>query len=288
VVRLLRSGQPSISIDIQVEQENIMKITALFFIGLIAAASLPGFAPADESLEEQNQAIEARLGLGVTSLPDLLKSHLPKMLDGGRGVLVTEVAEGSPAAKAGMKQHDVLIRYGDQDLYSPEQLVKRVRNDAPGREVEIQYVRAGELRTTKVKLGQQEVLKSILPNWTGFSNGLNIPWSLLRPEYWTEAQDRADGGTEWTSFDSLTVQKETDGSYLVRIVYKDSNGNSIGKQFKGTRQEIRDAINADNDLPESRKNQLLRTMDDRGRQPLRQSLLDRWQRDSFNWPNTSF
>ena len=88
-------------------------------------------------------ATEARLGIGVSPLPELLTSHLPDVIGKGRGVLVSEVVADSPAAKAGLQKHDVLVRYGDQDLYSPEQLVKRVRNDAPGNEVQIEYVRAG-------------------------------------------------------------------------------------------------------------------------------------------------
>ena len=51
---------------------------------------------------------------------------------------------------------------------------------------------------------------------------------------------------------------------------------------------VRDAIDADSDLPESRKNQLMRTLDDRGRQPLIDMPWERPQRELFHWPNVDF
>lgn len=256
--------------------------------GLSLLFMLPAITFAAETKSKTDNATQARLGVGVTSLPEVLKSHLPTVIDDGRGVLVSEVAKGSPADIAGLKPHDVLVRYDDQDLYSPEQLVKRVRNDEPDKEIEVQYVRAGELRTTKVKLGEQTSQKPVYSEWPGMVGRFNFPFSPLRPEFWTEAQDELGTGTEWTSFESLTLQKEADGTYLVRITYQDTGGNSISKEFTGTRQQIRDAINDDNDLPQSRKDQLLRSLDDRGRQPLQRMPWERWDREIFQWPNVDF
>lgn len=267
---------------------NLRTIT-FSIISLLAISLYVTPLAADDKLSNDGTK-EAQLGIGVTPLPDVLKSHLPDVIDDGRGLLVSEVMEDSPAAKAGLKKHDVLVRYGDQDLYSPEQLVKRVRNDDPGKSIEIQYVRAGKLETTTVELGQQTKQAPVYSEWKwpSFVSRFDVPWSPLRPEYWTESQDVEGDGTEWTSFESLTVEKEADGGYVVRITYKDTSGNSIGKEFKGTRQEIRDAIDSDSDLPESRKNQLMRTLDDRGRQPLAQMPWERTPRELFNWPIVDF
>jgi hypothetical protein len=271
----------------------IYQVYAFCIISLLAFALESGPLQADESqanAQSVAEAREARLGIGVTPLPEVLKSHLSDVIGDGRGILVSEVFDGSPAKKAGIKKHDVLVRYGNQDLYSPEQLVKRVRNDAPGNTVELQFVRAGKQQTTTVELDQQAKKEPVFSqwNWPGFASRFNVPWSPLRPEYWTEAQDAEGDGTEWTSFESLTVNKNADGVFLVRITYKDTSGNSISKEFKGTRQEIRDAINTDSDLPESRKNQLIRTLDDRGRQPMPRMPWDAPQRELFNWPNVNF
>jgi membrane-associated protease RseP (regulator of RpoE activity) len=47
-------------------------------------------------------------------------------LDDGQGLVVVHVAEESPAAKAGIKQHDVVVSAGDAKLGRPQDLVKAV------------------------------------------------------------------------------------------------------------------------------------------------------------------
>jgi hypothetical protein len=197
---------------------------------------------------------------------------------------------GSPAEKAGLKKYDILVRYDDQDLYSPEQLVKRVRHDEPGNTINLQIIHAGKLQSTKVELGGQKKQLPVFSRWSwpGFVHRFDMPWVPLRPEYWKESQDAGGDGTEWTSFEALTIQKESAGQYIVRITYKDTSGNSISKEFRGARQAIRDAINADNNLREIHKNQLLRTLDDLGRKPLGATPWERTPRELFNWPSVNF
>ncbi len=272
-------------------------VSSLSLVSYLSFAIAATPSPANTaSQSNENQTQEARLGIGVASLPEVLKSHLSDVLNDGRGILVSQVMSDSPAAKAGIRKHDVLVRYGDQDLYSPEQLVKRVRNDDPGSSIELQFVRSGKMQNATVELGAQDHQRQPVHSrwsWPNFAGRFDMSWAPLRPEYWAEAQDVQGDGTEWTSFESLTVKKETDGSYSVSISYKDTSGNSIGKQFKGKRQEIRNAIDSDNDLPEIRKKQLLRTLDDRGREPLAKtswgtSWGQPWRRDLLRWPGVDF
>jgi putative membrane protein len=98
----------------------------------------------------------AYLGISVEALqPDRAK-QLPEQK--GRGVEVAEVFKGSPAELAGLKAHDVLVRYDDQHLYAPEQLVKLVRHDKPGRVVVLEVISSDKHRMVKVTLGQYPVV----------------------------------------------------------------------------------------------------------------------------------
>ncbi|MDX1927439.1 MAG: PDZ domain-containing protein [Pirellulaceae bacterium] len=271
----------------------IPRSIAFSILSLLCALLAGGQTLAEDSQQSALAASstqDASLGIGVSPLPEVLKSHLPEVTDHGRGILISEVMAGSPAESAGLKKHDILVRYDDQDLYSPEQLVTRVRRDNPGNTVELQFVRAGKLQSTKVELGGQKKKLPVFSewNWPGFVNRFDIPWAPLRPEYWMESQDVEGDATEWTSFESLTIQKVPGGQYIVRITYKDTSGNSISNEFKGTRQAIRDAINADNDLPETRKNLLLRTLHDGGQKPLDALSWERTPRALFNWPGVNF
>lgn len=249
-----------------------------------------------------SHAKQATLGIGVEPLPPVLTSHLPEVIGEGRGVLVADVTDDSPAAKAGLRKHDVLVRYDDQDLYSPEQLVKRVRNDKPGSEVELEYVRAGKLHTVKVKLGEKPKTVPIERNWSGFNQwpGFNqqfdVPMIPYKPDFLTEKNDASEQGTEWTHFESMSVRKGADGKYTAKVKYQDDEGTSIDREYIGTRQEVRDAIKDDKELPESQKGQLLRSLDDRGegifkfpkfQLPTGPSWMP-WQRELFNWPDLSF
>lgn len=242
------------------------------------------------------KATQATLGIGVEPMPQVLTSHLPDVIGKGRGILIADVSEDSPAAKAGLRKHDVLVRYDDQDLYSPEQLVKRVRNAKPGSEVELEYVRAGKLHTVKVKLGEKPKDVPTESNWPGFNRQFDVPMIPYKPDFLTEKHDARGEGTEWTHFESMSVTKGIDGKYTAKVKYKDADGASIDREYIGTRQEVRDAIEGDKQLPEAQRDQLLRSLDDRGEGEIRLPRLPMpsgpfwmpWQRELFNWPDVSF
>lgn len=60
------------------------------------------------------------LGLRLARASDVLRQQLA--LARGAGLVVEEVAPGSPAERAGFRQHDVLVLLDDQMLLLPEQL----------------------------------------------------------------------------------------------------------------------------------------------------------------------
>lgn len=72
-----------------------------------------------------------------------------------RGRLVTSVEEGGPAAKAGLREGDVLVRVGDNDLYSQDDLDDALRAARAGQEVRLVVRRAGshEEESLAAKLG---------------------------------------------------------------------------------------------------------------------------------------
>ncbi|EMI53299.1 S1C family serine protease [Rhodopirellula sallentina] len=240
-----------------------------------------------------DESTQASLGVMVASLPEVLASHLPEALPNGRGILVSNVVEGSAADAAGLQRNDILVRYDDQDLYSSEQLIKRVRNDKPGDEVALEYIRGGKLQSTKVVLDKTlKPRRTPVNEWSGMTPPFNFPWSSMLPSFSTNQNIAGNDNTEWNEFVSLSVVKEADGTYTARITFNDENGESVSHEFKGKRQEVRDAINADTSLPEHRKNQLLRTLDDRAND-FRDSLLNglrrnHWQSRPFNWQSFQF
>ncbi|MBM3323431.1 PDZ domain-containing protein [candidate division WOR-3 bacterium] len=77
-------------------------------------------------------------------------------LDVGHGVLVTEVADGSPAAQAGIEPGDVLLSIDRTTLEDP-QVLRRVVRELPGRSIEVALRRRGKERRLNVTLESRKV-----------------------------------------------------------------------------------------------------------------------------------
>ena len=70
----------------------------------------------------------------------------------GNGVGIQEVAPNSPASKAGVQPGDVILKIGDSDVASVQDLPGILRQRKPGDEVDVLVKRAGKDVTVTVKL----------------------------------------------------------------------------------------------------------------------------------------
>jgi hypothetical protein len=196
----------------------------------------------------------AFLGLEIESLPPPLAGQLPGIVPKGQGVLVLRVAKDSPAASAGLQPYDILVSYDDHPLDSPERLIRLVRDDTPGHEVSLGFVRGGKAETCKVTLGARE-----------FAVERERPRVFrLRPEEGLrrmfEEFESTNDGAAWESFDALKLTRLDEKRWRAEIEYRSKEGKKEHKTFEGTRAEIRKDIQADDDLPASERTHLLRAL----------------------------
>lgn len=96
----------------------------------------------------------AFLGLVLGPVDESLGSQLG--LPAGVGVLVRSVMPGSPAAKAGVRNHDVLHYFNDQLLVNEPQLQALVHQAGIGKEVKLTLLRQGKSEVLAVTLGEHE------------------------------------------------------------------------------------------------------------------------------------
>ena len=90
------------------------------------------------------------LGVSIQRLtPELAKSF---GISNKEGVLVASVVEDSPAAKAGIKAGDLILRYGDKTVTDPRALSSQVAGTPVGRTVDVQLVRDGAPRQVSVTI----------------------------------------------------------------------------------------------------------------------------------------
>lgn len=73
----------------------------------------------------------------------------------GFGLMVEEVMPDSPAEKAGLKVHDLLLKFEDQQLVSMEQLMLLVRSKKKGDTVSLTTISGGKESQVPVTLGEK-------------------------------------------------------------------------------------------------------------------------------------
>jgi serine protease Do len=204
--------------------------------------------PANSSAgkEQQNKTF---LGVAVEDVSPALASHLS--LPEGEGLLVAHIAHDSPAAKAGIERHDVLLRVGDQKLYSPEQLVKLIRSQKPGEKCSIELMRQGKKENVEVTLGERPIESAAeeMPSGRLRMRGLN---------HGTAQAERRR--SPWERFDSMTIQKTGKNQFKATIAFLDDQGKVERHEFQGTPAQIHKDIVQEKDVPRSEREHLLRAL----------------------------
>ena len=75
------------------------------------------------------------------------------------GALVRRVIEDSPAAKAGLKDGDVIVGFDSAVVRGPEKLTEKIRGTKVGDKVQVEVRRAGKREKLTVEMGER-------PNWS--------------------------------------------------------------------------------------------------------------------------
>lgn len=95
--------------------------------------------------------------LGVQT-QDINRENLNKYnLNEVRGVGVEKVVENSPAAKAGLQNGDVIVRFEGEEVTSVRKLNRLISEVAPDHQVKIKIVRGGDEREITATLGKREL-----------------------------------------------------------------------------------------------------------------------------------
>ena len=144
-----------------------------------------------------NATRTAFLGVYVDELDPVLAHHLK--LKPGLGIVVRDVASGSPAADV-LAAEDVLTELDGQWLVNADQFVKVVRMHKPGDEVAIKFIHEGRPGTATVKLaGRDDNEDDAMAPQSGFRtmpmpglrNGFPRGWNAITPP----GADDEDGAT---------------------------------------------------------------------------------------------
>ncbi|HYE58475.1 MAG TPA: trypsin-like peptidase domain-containing protein [Rhodothermales bacterium] len=103
-----------------------------------------------EDLIERGEVQRGVIGVGIARVTPRIAERLE--LPGTVGVLLTEVPEGGPAHRAGLRQYDVVTHVGGREVNAPNQLQSAVARYRPGQVVTLAVQRGPQRRTVRVPL----------------------------------------------------------------------------------------------------------------------------------------
>jgi len=109
--------------------------------------------PVLAQLADSGRVVRGWLGVGIQPLTSELAKSL-KLAD-TNGALVSNVTDGSPAAKAGLKAGDVIVEFNGERVARADRLPNAVALTPVGREVPVSVVRDGKPVQLSVKIGEQ-------------------------------------------------------------------------------------------------------------------------------------
>jgi hypothetical protein len=130
---------------------------------LLPLALLLSLGPSAGWSQERSPAHTAEdkgtyLGVLFAPVPDVLYDQVPQ-LPRDRGVVLSHVLPDSPAAKAGLRRNDVLLRYDDEAVRDCEHFARLIRDDKPDRKVRLTYFRGGKEASTEATLALGPILR---------------------------------------------------------------------------------------------------------------------------------
>ena len=117
--------------------------------------AIPGATAVDVvgQLLRNGRATHSYLGIQPDQVTRDVASQLG--LDQARGVVVLAAVEGGPAAKAGLRPGDVIVRMDDATVDTVEDLFGELRQRRPGSQVRLTFIRDGREQQVTVTLADR-------------------------------------------------------------------------------------------------------------------------------------
>lgn len=133
---------------------NSLKISESGVEGLGFAIPINEVQTIINELIENGQVIRPYLGVGLASFEELPSFYLQNIPENVKqGAIVTNIDPNSAAAKAGLKEEDILVSIGGNEIANANDLRKYLYTKySIGDKVKIEFYRQGKLETVEVTL----------------------------------------------------------------------------------------------------------------------------------------
>ena len=149
------SGGPLVNMSGKVIGITSVKIVASEVEGMGFAISSDEAKPIILDLIRDGRVTYPWLGVGLYTVDPSLAAAMNLSVDSG--ALIVELVANSPADTAGLREDDIIIRFGGQEISSVADLVRAIRAREIGEEVEIVFVRDEDIKTTSAQLIERPI-----------------------------------------------------------------------------------------------------------------------------------
>jgi S1-C subfamily serine protease len=156
------SGGPLLNSAGQVVGINSAKAQSAEGLGF--AIPINTAKPIVDEIKTKGEFQRAYIGIKGVSVADFLQAYPDAKLGTEKGVYVAQIYTDSPAAKAGLKEGDVIVGLEDKMVDTMTQLISDLFSYRPGDEVKLSVLRDGRTTTYNVKLTTMDESPSLPEN----------------------------------------------------------------------------------------------------------------------------
>ena len=135
-----------------------------------------------DQLRKNGRVVRGWLGIRAQNVTPQLAETLGLSRHSGVMALVTEVAENSPAAEAGIRQGDVILEFNGKPLPKSQDLPSLVADTPPGQRVTLKVVREKSERIVTIRIGELSDEKEILSQSEMKETELGLRVQKVTPE----------------------------------------------------------------------------------------------------------
>jgi len=146
------SGGPLVNMAGEVVGITSAKLAAVGVEGMGYAISSRTAMPIIEQLIQKGYVVRPWLGVVLYTVDQFAVFRYNLAVN--KGVLVTEVAPGSPADKAGIEPGDVIVSLNGEEISTAQQLIQAIHSSEVGQRVEITFWRGDIQKTTSAVLAE--------------------------------------------------------------------------------------------------------------------------------------
>ena len=146
------SGGPLVNMAGEIIGINSIKVAQVGVEGMGYAICINQAMPIINELMKTGYIVRPWIGTGAYTVDSFVASMYNLAVD--KGVLVTEVASGSPAAKAGLEAGDIITKVEEKEITSVDELLTLVNTYKVGQTVKINFWRESDQKTASVTLAE--------------------------------------------------------------------------------------------------------------------------------------